>query len=190
MQTLKKGFFIIIIILLFTSACSQQQPLPEVPEPEEEPDIQVPLFENAQTYREKGFTLRYPESWVLLAEEKVQGSITLRLQEEGDSAAQVIISYFPGVGLTEGEALGEAEALLRNSLFRIKEEFLTKEEKIGDNIIPIIYTRSGETETKIVQTAVITGRKGYLLATLLGREETEEYFAPIFRSMLEGIVVE
>ncbi len=189
MQTLKKVFFIIIIILLFTSACSQQ-PHPEVPEPEEEPDIQVPLFENAQTYREKGFNLRFPESWVLLAEEKVQGSITLRLQEEGDSAAQVIISYFPGVGLTEGEALGEAEALLRSSLFRIKEELNTKEEKIGDSLIPIIYTRSGETEIKIVQTAVITGSKGYLLATLIAREKVEEYFAPIFRSMLEGIVVE
>ena len=188
MQKLKTTLFIIIILLL-TAACSQQ-PHSGDTEPEKQPEPPNTPSENVNTYEEKGFNLSYPEDWELLSEEKVQGSITLRLQEKKNAAGQVVISYFPASAPTPGEALQKAETLLRSSLFNIQETFNTKEERIGGREIPIIYTRSGATETKSVQAAVITGEKGYLLVTLIVREEAEEYFAPIFRLILERMEVE
>jgi hypothetical protein len=187
MQNLKR-VFLVLIVLLFTSACSQEAS-PGVSEPEKEADKRIPPFEKARVYQEDGFSFFYPENWGLLAEEKVQGSITLRLQEKGNSSAQVIISYFPGAGSTNKEILQQAENLLKGSLFRIKGKLDTREERIGDRVIPIIYAQAGETEIKVVQTAVMTGDKGYLFTTLITSEEDKGYFIPIFRLLLEGMEV-
>lgn len=187
MQNLKR-LFLVFIVLLFACACSQQ-PSPGVSEPEKEPDKEIPPFEKAQSYEEEGFNLYFPETWELLSEEKAQGSITLRLQEKKNSSAQVIVSYFPGAGSTKKEILQKAENLLMGSLFRIQQKLDTKEERIGNRVIPIIHAQSGETETKVVQTAVIIGEKGHLLTTLITREEAKEHFIPVFRLIIEGIEV-
>jgi len=184
----KFKYVFLILILLFAAACSQQV-TPRGKEAEKE-ELEKPLFQEAQSYISEGFNFYYPGDWVILEEEKGQETVTLRLQEEDSSAGQKVISYYPGEGITREEALAKAEKLLRSSLFRIKEDLQIKEEKIGEKEIPLIHTRSGEKETKVVQTAVFTGEKGLLLATLIAREEKEDYFLPLFHNFLEGVNLE
>lgn len=185
----KWTMFLFVIALIFAAACSHQN-LTGEPEPMQTPDPPMLPFENAQSYEGKGFSFYYPEDWLILSELQVQDSVTLRLQEKKNTAAQIIISYLPAQRATEEEALRDAETLLRGSLFNIKDELTTQKETVGSREIPIIYTRSGETEFKMVRTAVMTGEKGYLLITLIAREEGEEYFAPVFHSLLEGIKID
>jgi len=184
----KFKYVFLIIILLFAAACSQQTPAGE--RAEERDDFEKPPFQEAQSCSFEGFNFYYPGDWVILEEEKDQERVTLRLQEEDNPAGQKVISYFPGAALTEEEALAKAEKLLRSSLFRIKEDFSIEKEKVGDREIPVIYTRSGEKETKVVQTAVFKGEKGLFLATLIVREEEKDYFLPFFKNFLEGVNVD
>jgi hypothetical protein len=180
-----KTAFLLAFIALIAAGCGGQAPPGSGAETPKES-----LFDHARIYEAAGFSLFYPENWVLLDEQIVDGSYTLRFQEAGNAAAQVVASYFAVTGVSEKEALKDAESLLRSGLFHIQEKITTKKESIGSRRIPVLYTRSGDTETKIVHAAVIIGNKGFAVVTLLAREEAAAHFSPVFRLLLEGIEVE
>lgn len=125
-----------------------------------------------------------------MTEEKNEDAVTVRFDDGGDGAAQMVISYFAAPGYTAQEALDQGQELLKSSLASVKEEFDIGVATSGEREWPVIRALSGTTEVRVVEMVVVTGAKGFVLATLVVREEAEENVSPIFYTLVDTIQVD
>ena len=186
------SFIMIMVFLLFTAGCPTEDSADNGTNNENEVQQQESdEVDRDETLSEEGFEIHLPRDWTVTERSaSSQDTVEVVLESSQDDRGKAILSYFPQDYFSEEEVKEEAERILTSSLYHLKEDIEKDLHEVAGKQVTVFSAAAGEREPMLARSAVISGKSGHAILTLINREEAEDYFSPYLGHLIKGLDID
>lgn len=144
-------------------------------------------------YNNKAFgsSFQIPAGWQLMDETVREDVLTLQLQDNIRESSFITVTVFPAEFLSPDETVDQAEQLLRQGLYQIKEPVEHQELILSSGQkLTLVTALAGNRELVDAWSAVFCSSRFHALITLVARQEHFDLHKTEFQVMLDSFKLE